>query len=119
MANEKINLKDTEISYWLVAGGLFTVVMIICEVLYKNIGGMFQGSDLWTGIFLIVLQVVIAIGWVITLLKWDDEAYDYWRKLVVVFCIGAICLVMGHRNGWLSQKQFNADVEKAKQEQTK
>lgn len=105
--------RDDEITVTVVVCGIFSLVLLLVLLFAGNIGAM--------GALLRILAFgftgLTALAWVVLLKNFNDPNYDYWRKLCISFAIAAIIVIMGHRAGWLGEKQFRADVEKAKTEQ--
>jgi hypothetical protein len=87
--------KDDELTIWLVVGGIFSLVFLICEVaVFIN----FWKELHWlviTGAF--ILTLALGLAWRIVQVEFKDPNYDYWRKINVAIAVAGIILVMGSR----------------------
>lgn len=111
----KVKKRDDEKAYWLIVGGLFTIILLIVDFTYRNLFGMFIGWELLIGIPVFTLHCIIAVGWYAIMTKFSDPDFDIWRKIVVYFSGIAIILIMLHRSGWLDNKQVIIDSNKNKE----
>jgi predicted ferric reductase len=110
---KNLNKEDKdEFSFILLGCGIFTLALVIIDFFTAKWGVM-PG---WVLTLVIVFHGLTALSWVRIIQKWKDPKYDYWRKVVIAAAIAAILVIMFHRAGWLENKAFEQDVEKAKQE---
>lgn len=109
------NLKKEErdeFSFILAGCGVFTLALVIIDFFAAKWGFM-SG---WIIILVVILHAVTALAWYKIIRNWTDPAFDYWRKVVIASAIAAIIVIMLHRAGWIENKMFQQDVEKAKNE---
>jgi thiol:disulfide interchange protein len=106
-------MKD-EKKIWLIVGGIFTVVFALCAAF-----GLKPGMPHVWSIVLGVLFLICCLSWIITMVKFTDPNFDYWRVVNILSAFLACCVIMGHRAGYFENKAFEKDVQKAQQEQTK
>lgn len=107
--------KDNELrSVILIIGLVFTLPMLIIDFTYSNLGGMFTGHDLWVGILWLLLHISIAWGWYLVIKHWNDPAKNMLRVFLILLHVFAIGVTMGHRAGWLEDKQVIIDSKNNK-----
>lgn len=101
---------DNELlSVILIIGLIFTMPLIIIDATYSNLGSMFKKPDLWAGIIWGVLHVAIIFVWYVVIKYYADPAKNALRVLLIVLHLAAIGLTLGHRAGWLDNKQVIID----------
>lgn len=103
MAIEK--KRDDEKLITLIVSGIFSGALLAILLTAGNLFHM--------GVLLSVIAV-IAVGscvysWHMLIKYMTDPNKDYWRWLCMLFAIAAIVIIMGHRAGWLSDKQVQID----------
>lgn len=109
--NLKKEEKD-EFSFILLVCGIFTLALVIIDFFAAKWGSMAA----WIIILVVILHAFTAWAWLKVIRNWTDPNFDYWRKLVIAGAIAAILVIMFHRAGWIENKMFEQDVEKAKNE---
>jgi len=107
--------KDDELSMLILVNGIFTVVLLLLDIFAAK----------W-GIMSFFLIAVIAIGhaasalfWWLSVTNYKDPNKDWMRKVTLLFIVVTSAIILLHRTGYIENKQFEEDVEKAKQEQAK
>ncbi len=95
--------KDKELLEVSAILGIFALVLIIADVTYKNLSGMFSGPDAWTGVIWAVLHVAIVLNWYVVVKYWQDPNKNFFRVILFLLQIAAIGITLGHRAGWLEQ----------------
>lgn len=105
--------RDDELTITLIVCGVFSLALLIILLTAGNIGAM----SFLLRILAFGATGLCALSWVILLKQFHDPNFDYWRKLCIAFALIAIIVIMGHRAGWLGDKQFQTDVDGAKTEQ--
>jgi amino acid transporter len=108
-----IKKKDDEFSFILLGCGVFSLALFIIDIFAAKWGVM----NFWIIFIIVVLHAATAFSWVQIVRHWKDPNKDYWRKIVLATSIAAILVIMGHRAGWIENKMFEQDVEKAKTSQ--
>jgi glycerol-3-phosphate acyltransferase PlsY len=102
-----IKKRDDEKPMTIIVCAIFTIAMLI--VLFT------AGNVLNMGLLLSILAfgsvIMCVVSWVVLLKNIYNPNYDYWRWLCIVFALGAIITIMGHRATWLEDKQLKADTE--------
>lgn len=93
----------------LVVGGLFTVVLLVIDLTYSNLAGMFKGEAAWLGAVWVILHLAIAVGWFIVISHWNDPAKNLFRVILIMMILLTIGLTLGHRAGWLEDQQIIID----------
>lgn len=88
MANGK--MKDDEKRNWLIIGVLFTGVLLAIDLFYSSFSQMGGIAKVLLGI----AHAVLAVLWVIAMVKFKDPEFDVYRKYVVYLCV-AIALIVG------------------------
>lgn len=87
--------KDDELTIWLVVGGIFTLVFLICEVsVFINFWNQLSG---WVIAGCIILTVLLGFSWRVVQVNFEDPNKDYWRKINILFAVVGIILIMGSR----------------------
>lgn len=116
MTNQVNKNKDSDLPYVLIGCGIFTLVLIITDFTYGNMIGLMHSWVKWP---FIILQLAAIVLWITILIGIENPNFDFYRKILLFVVIVALFCVLGHRAGWLSDKAFQEDVEKNKQEQLK
>lgn len=82
--------KDDELEVWAIVGGVFTLFLLIIDFFYSSVNQMagIARIAIWIG------HGLVSFGWIISLAKWKDPAYDDVRKGVVYLCI-VLSIVIG------------------------
>lgn len=102
--------KDDEFSFILLGCGVFTLTLVVIDFFFAKWGSM----SFWIIALAVIFHAATALAWYKVAKNWQDPNYDYWRKIVVGASIAAILVIMLHRAGWIENKMFESDVEKAK-----
>lgn len=114
MATEQKKKKDNEISFVLVACGIFGIALLIVDFTYGNMGALLSSGLKWP--FYLLHSAVIGL-WVAMIALINNPNADVLRKWLIAATIATLLLVLGHRAGFLGNRMFEDDVEKNKQEQ--
>lgn len=114
MANA-IRKKDSDLPYLLIGCGIFTLVLIIVDLTYSNMAGLLHSGKLAIAFW--VTHIATIALWILVLIQMNDPNFDKFRWLLLIVNILALFTVLGHRAGWLSDKAFDEEVNKNKQEQ--
>jgi hypothetical protein len=114
MANEvNVHTKskhDRELrSVILIIGLIFTLPLIIIDFTYSNLGGMFTAADWGIAAIWVLLHIAIIAGWYLVIKYIGDPNKVVIRAFLIVMHILAIGVTMGHRAGWLENKQVIID----------
>jgi len=82
--------KDDELEIWVIVGAIFTIFLLIIDFFYSSVNQMalIARVAIWIG------HGLVSFGWIISLAKWKDPAYDDVRKGVVYLCI-VLSIVIG------------------------
>lgn len=112
-SNYEKNDKDELLSI-LLACGVFTLALLIVDFTYGNMEGLIHS---WIKIPFIVVHILLFIGWIAAINYRGEPNLDWVRKAVIALAIAGLLLILSHRAGWLSEKMFQEDVDKNKQEQ--
>mgnify|MGYP001603141482 CR=1 FL=1 len=107
MANKK---RDDEKLHWLLAGGLFTALLIGLDIWYSSYSIMhwlFGGG-------LILGHLILSVLWIGVMIKFNDYGFDYLRKFTVWVSI-ILALVVGiHHATAREDKQVLIDSKENK-----
>lgn len=93
----------------LIIGGIFTLPLLVIDFTYKNFGGMFTGPDAWIGVLWTMAHMFIIAIWTLVIRYWNDPNKNLLRVFLVIMHLIAFALIMGHRAGWLENKQVIID----------
>jgi hypothetical protein len=74
---------------------------------------MFSKQDWYLGTVWIVLHLFIVAGWIIAIKYIEDPNKNIIRAFLILFHVLAIGLTLGHRAGWLENKQVIIDSRNA------
>lgn len=107
------NKDNTDLPFWLIGGGLFTLTLIGFDVWYSSYDSM---EGFLKGI-IIALQAVVAIGWVVEMINFNDPNFDWLRKGIVWCSIIAILLVGLHHATHREDKQVLIDSKENAEKQ--
>jgi uncharacterized membrane protein len=107
-----IKKRDDEKAITLAVCGLFSGALL---VILLTSGNLFEMGFLLS-IAALVSIAACAYSWYVLIKNIDDPNYNYWRFLCIAFAIIAIIVIMGHRSGWMENKQVKSDsaIEQAK-----
>lgn len=86
--------KDDELLTWTIVGGFFTAGLLGVDIGYSSVNEMGNVAQ----IAIWVAHGVLALLWVVTIVKWRDPNYDKTRELVVYLCV-ALSLIIGIHHG--------------------
>jgi len=114
MATEKQKRDNELLSVVLIIGLIFTLPLIIIDFTYSNLGGMFTAADWGIAAIWMLLHVAIIAGWYVVIKHITDPNKTIIRAFLIVMHILAIGVTMGHRAGWLENKQVIIDSRQNK-----
>lgn len=101
--------KWKELQNTLIVGGIFTLALLIADFTYSNLGGLLETG--WGVLWMILHGLVIAL-WIVVIKYWNDPAKAMLRVFLFAAILGALIITMGHRAGWLEDKQVIIDSRK-------
>lgn len=102
--------RDDELKVWIIVGAIFTIFLLIIDFFYSSVNSMAFAARIviWIG------HAALSLGWIVSIAKVADPAYDDVRKGVVYLCI-VLSLVIGiHHALAVEDKQVIEDSEKNK-----
>jgi|ERR1044072_269494 hypothetical protein len=105
---------DGELTSILIACGIFTIALILVDIFYGNMSGLLHSWIVWPFTF---VHVGLLVGWIFTIAGKDNPNLDWLRGFIIALAIGGLLIVLAHRNAWLDENSFKAEVEVNKQEQ--
>lgn len=99
--------KDDELEIWAIVGGIFTVFLLIIDFFYSSVNQMagIARIAIWIG------HGLVSFGWIISLAKWKDPAYDDVRKAVVAACVALSFIIAIHHATETEDKQVIIDSQ--------
>lgn len=107
--------KDNELrSVILIIGGIFTLPLVIIDLTYSNLAGMFKAPDWGIAAMWVLLHVFVIVGWYYVIKYIKDPNKNFIRAFLIVMHLLAIGVTMGHRAGWLESKQVIIDSKQGK-----
>jgi len=102
--------RDDELKVWIIVGAIFTIFLLIIDFFYSSVNSMafVARMVIWIG------HAALSLGWIISIAKVADPAYDDVRKGVVYLCM-VLSLIIGiHHATTVEDKQVIEDSEKNK-----
>jgi hypothetical protein len=103
-------IRDDEKLMTIVVCGIFTLGLIILELVY----GMFSQMNGFMWLAVIVLHILLGYCWFVVLKNMYDPNFDKWRGFNIGIAIVTIIVVLGHRSDKLGTIEFWKEVEKNK-----
>lgn len=92
--------KDDELEVWVIVGAIFTLFLLAIDFFYSSVNQMALVARMliWIG------HGLVSLGWIISLAKWKDPAYDEFRKGVVYLCI-VLSIIIGIHHATAKEDQ--------------
>lgn len=106
--------RDDEKLHWLLAGGIFTVTLILIDIFYSSISEM-ATSLRW---IVYIAHAALILLWLLVMSNFKDPNFDYLRKYTLAVAVGLILLVGIHHATSVEDKQVIIDSNEAKAKDT-
>jgi hypothetical protein len=102
--------KDDEMKVWLGIGILFTIFLLVIDFFYSSVNSMALVARI--GVY--ALHAAISVCWLVTMAKFNDPAFDNFRKYVVYLCVLTALIVGIHHSLAVEDKSVIDDSNQAK-----
>lgn len=106
--------RDDEKLHWLLAGGIFTVTLILFDIFYSSISEMATVLR-W---LVYIAHAALILLWLLVMVNFNDPNFDYLRKYTMYLAVGLILLVGIHHATSVEDKQVIIDSNEAKVKDT-
>lgn len=103
-----VKKRDDEKLITIIVCGLFSGALL---AILLTAGNLFH-MGLWLSILAFGGVALCVYAWYMVIKHIKDPNKDYWRLLCILFAILAICVIMGHRGGWLNRIKSDSAIEK-------